>query len=264
MKNFINKHFRYFGAFFLLQFKHFLPYFLFVNVGIILVVTGLSYFYLFAQSSFVNSLVVNSFWLFANIGGFVVTTSAFAQYGRKDSRMHLFLVPVSPFAKFLTAFIYAIPFYLLVVTGIYMLYANALAQVFSSFNFIKGFTFNPFVHDLSSDKLSFLQHFMFFVGIQSFTFLSGVFFPKMGFLKTVPAVAVLFMVYLFTNSISSHGELETNFLSNLYNILTNNTFENIDLRQAMPFITYCWWGITALLIPTIWYIAYLRFKEMVA
>jgi hypothetical protein len=264
MKNFINNQFKHFGAFFLLQLKYFLPYFLFVNLGIILVVTGLAYVYLFSNPDLVNNLVGSSFWVFANIGGFIITTSAFAQYGRNDSRMHLFLVPVSPITKFITVFLYAIPCYLITVLLIYYLFANGLAIMFSSLDYIKDFTFNPFVRDEKYDSLSFMHHFLFFIVFQSFTFLAGAFFPKMGFLKTVPVTVVLLVVYLIMNSILAPSGFEADFISNLYQILSTQTFESIRLRESMPLISYFWWGLGSLLIPASWYIAYLRFKELVA
>jgi hypothetical protein len=111
--------------------------------------------------------------------------------------------------------------------------------------------------------LSFTQHLLFFIGIQSFTFLAGAFFPKMGFLKTVPVAIGLLVMYFIINSALSHNEVGSGFIHNLYNILTTKNFENVKLRDSMPFITYFWWGTIFLLVPSSWYIAYLRFKEMV-
>lgn len=264
MKNYISGQFKHFGLFLFYNLKYYSVFYLFIVAGIILFATGLLFLLIMAQPQMFINFLNQSFWNFMNLGGIILTTSAFSIYGNKNARMHLLTLPVSVPARFTSLILFSIPLFLVVIVSVFTLMANVIAHIFSSLELTKSFSFNPFLVDGAENTQAVWGHLWFYFVFQSILLMVGSFFPKLGFIKSALAFLVILILYVLLNYLTSLYTEDRHFFANLFRVLVNSDFQALRLRELMPLTYMIWQIVWALLLPFSWYIIYLRIKELEA
>lgn len=251
-----------FSLYFSLHIRIYLLFYLFISAGLLIVVTAIAYIITYSQPDAIKNFLNSSYWDFVNIGGMIITTSAYSIYSKKNSRIHLLMLPVSTWMRFLTIMLLTIPLFLIYISAFLTLLYNSILFVFSAFDFIKPITFNPFHPDCIDCNETFLQNIIFFLVLQSVFLMIGSFFPRLGFLKSTGIILAGFISYLILKFSLMGSSLESNFIPNFYAVMTNNTDQCIQLRKLIPGLTFIWHSLWIMIIPVMWYTGYLQIREM--
>ncbi len=132
--------------------------------------------------------------------------------------------------------------------------------MFMSFSgYVKSFDFNPFNVDGTGN---FLSHLYFYITIQSILLMIGSFYKKLGIFKTAFTIVILFLLYILISKVFANGQIDKDFFSNLYNVLTSDVYKFSRLREYIPVLSILYKILIFIIVPFSWYIVYLRLKEM--
>jgi len=246
------------------NFRFYAIYHLFISAGLILLIAGYSWLLSISQSQLIITGLDNSFWIFINLCGIILTTSAFFIYSQKTTASVILTIPVSSVTRFITVFLYSVPLLFIITTCVYTITANCAGRIFISMNYLSEYSFNPFRLDSSISISTLIDHFQAYITIQSFALMIGSFFPKSGFIKTIGLCIVTLVIFSIISTFVMTDSFGSNFTLNYINILFTNDYQSHELLKQIPIISFIWQSVIILVIPFCWFISYSRIKEFEA
>jgi len=249
------RQFRHFRLFFRINLRYYAIYYLFISAGLILLIAGYSWLLILSQPHNFKIGMDNSFWMFINICGIILSTSAFFIYSKKNTAAGILTIPVSTLTRFITVFLYSIPLLFIISTCIYTIAANCTGWILTSMNYLNEYSFNPFRLDPTVSTTSFSDHFLTFLWVQSISLMAGSLFPKSGFIKSVCMCIITIVMYSIVNTIIMTNTFGNNFILNFINLIFTDDFNSHELLKQIPVISFIWKAVLIMVIPFCWLIS---------
>lgn len=252
-----------FGLFSVIGLRHYWWYYMFVSIGIVLVISAITYFYLIAQPSMVSGFLNWAFWFFLNIGVANISTSAFSVYAKKSERIHLLTIPVSNTIRLVATIVNTIIIPFIIIAIIFTLLANFIAFICSSNDFTDPFHFSPFASNGLFTSNSWGVNLAFYMVFQSILLMIGSFFPKAGTIKTVLCVLAFLLIVFIVDALLASYSFDKSVFFNIFDMLMSSQPTVKELLWQMPGWFFAGiYTIGTLIVPFSFYIVYLRLKEM--
>ena len=191
---------RHFWEYFVVNFRFYAFYYLFISAGLILLIAGYSWLLSLSQPQLIRTVLNNSFWMIINFCGIILTTSAFYIYSKKSTASRVLTIPVSSLTRFATLFLYSVPLLFIITACVYTIMANCICWILTSMNYLSEYAFNPFKPDTNSCNTTLSDHFQTFLTIQSIALMAGSFFLKSGFIKSIGVCIMTMILYSIVNA----------------------------------------------------------------